>query len=250
MCRGSRTPTRETRRVRGKRVPGRASDQHPLHQTRRRPATAAPVPGTRRSVPRPSPLPALVAVCFQVHPTVDVPGLSPRTEVSSADSEAQAAHPLSPCRTRTRRRPTVFAPVVGPILLDVEISPTSLPACSVAGNPAASQPGRRSSVPDHDLPPFGTRFDFRPLNGSCRCPLVAANDPPEGSSEICSTPSSSVSESLDPHLRLGPGSRHWPPPDCCRRKMSFAPNGPPAGGAVTRSTVRNLSLRWLMPAAL
>ena len=121
MCRGSRTPTRETRRVRSKRVPGRASDQHPLHQTRRRPATAAPVPGTRRSVPRPSPLPALVALRFQVHPTVDVPGLSPRTEVSSADSEAQAAHPLSPSRTRTRRRPTVFALVVGPILLDVEI---------------------------------------------------------------------------------------------------------------------------------
>ena len=69
MCRGSRTPTRKTRRVRRKRVPGRASDQRPLHQTHRRPATAAPVPGTRRSVNCPSPLPALVALRFQVHPT-------------------------------------------------------------------------------------------------------------------------------------------------------------------------------------
>ena len=218
MCRGSRTPTRETRRVRSKRVPGRASDQRPPHQTRRRPATAAPVPGTRRSVTRPSPLPALVALRFQVHPTSSslVSRQGPRLV------QQTARH-----RPHIRSAPAEPGRAAGPPsshLSSGQFSLTSrspdIPFC-VLGRGQSSRSSTRAPFfsPGSRPPAFRRQVDASPRNGSPRCPSVASNDPQAESFEICGTPSFSVSESLDLPSPSGPWLETLNPPDCCQRKL-------------------------------
>ena len=141
----------------------------------------------------------------------------------------------TPSRETRRVRPAKPGRAAGPPsphmssghpLLDVDITLTPLSAYSVSGNPAGPHPGRRSLVPDHDLPPFGTKFDASLLNGSSRCPSVASNDPQVESFETCNTPSFSVSESLDPPSPSGRWLETLHPPDCCHRTITSASTGP------------------------